>query len=214
MSAASLPWVALSSLALAVRRHDPVASHADAELITAAQQGDSRAFDTLYRRFAQQVFARLTRLLGPSPEREDLMQQVFFELHRALPNYRGEAPFGAFVHGITVRVGYDHLRHRGRKKRAAAREEQFAEPIAPGSTPEVEARERQELRLAFERLDALKPKKRIAFVLHVVEGLSLEEMARMLRTDARTLGQRVAYARRELLEMYQRDERRLHAGGR
>lgn len=213
---AHLSWTLFGSLALSVRKLAPTpVSSPDAGVIAAAQRGDPRAFDQLYRRHAQQVFARLTRLLGPSPEREDLMQQVFLELHRALPSYRGDAPFAAFVHGITVRVGYDFLRHRARKKRAALREEQFAELVAPGASPEAEARESQELALAFARLDALKPKKRIAFVLHVIEGLSLEEMARMLDTDARTLGQRVAYARRELLAMYQRDDLRLqHQGGR
>jgi RNA polymerase sigma-70 factor, ECF subfamily len=204
----------LWSFAHAVRKWGPVAApHDDGQLIAAARGGDRRAFDALYRRHAQLVFARLTRLIGPSPEREDLMQQVFLELYRALGSYRGEAPFGAFVHGITVRVGYDFLRRRARSRSASLRDELFAELVAPGASPEAEARERQELALAFARLDALKPKKRLAFVLHVVEGLSLEEMARMLDTDARTLGQRVAYARRELLAMYEREALQARARG-
>jgi DNA-directed RNA polymerase specialized sigma24 family protein len=89
----------------------------------------------------------------------------------------------------------------------------MAELVAPGSSPEAAVRERQELLLAFSRLDALKPKKRVAFVLNVVEGLSLEEMARLLDTDARTLGQRVACAKRELAAMFERDARRARKPG-
>jgi RNA polymerase sigma-70 factor (ECF subfamily) len=213
---ASPPWEAqaLWCFSYAVRKLDPTPAPADeVALIAAASKGDGRAFDALYRRHVQLVFARLTRLLGPSPEREDLVQQVFLELHRALPSFRGEAPLGAFVHAITVRVGYDFLRRRARSKSAMLRDEQFAELVAPGSSPEAAARERQELALAFARLDALKPKKRLAFVLHVVEGFSLEHMARMLDTDARTLGQRVAHARRELAVMYQREQLRAQAKG-
>ena len=203
-----------SSFAFALRRAEPRPVPADeAALVAAAGQGDRRAFDQLYRRHAPQVFARLTRLIGPGPEREDVMQQVFLELYRALDGYRAEAPFAAFVHGITVRVGYDHLRRRVRARRMSLREEDVAELVAPGGSPETKARERQELLLAFQQLDALKPKKRVAFVLHVVEGLSLEEMARLLGTDARTLGQRVAYARRELLAMSERAALRARSKG-
>lgn len=191
---------------LAARIPKPSSDTEERSLIDAARHGDARAFDLLYRRHVQAVYARLTRLIGPSPDREDLVQQVFLQLHRALPSFRGEAPFGAFVHGISVRVGYDYLR-RARRRATPFREEDMAELVAPGSSPEAGAREREQLALAFARLAALKPKKRIAFVLHVIEGVSLEEMARMLDTDARTLGQRVAYARRELLALFERDEK-------
>lgn len=201
------------SFAFALKKREPRPVPADeAALIAAAQRGDGRAFDQLYRRHAPLVFARLTRLIGPSSEREDVMQQVFLELHRALGGYRGDAPFGAFLHGITVRVGYDHLRRRARSRRTRLCEEDVADLVAPGGSPETRARERQELLAAFERLDRLKPKKRVAFVLHVIEGLSLEEMARLLETDARTLGQRVAYARRELLALCERAEPRSAKG--
>jgi RNA polymerase sigma-70 factor, ECF subfamily len=200
---ALLTWVA------AARGWEPPpAERDDARLLAALNGGAPGAFDALYRSHCRAVYARLTRLIGPSPDREDLLQQVFLELHRALPRFRGEAPLGAFVHAITVRVGYDYLRRRARKRTAYLREEDVAELVAPGGSPEAALRAREELMLAFARLDALKPKKRVAFVLHVVEGLSLEEMSRLLQTDARTLGQRVASAKRELGAMFERDERR------
>jgi DNA-directed RNA polymerase specialized sigma24 family protein len=48
----------------------------------------------------------------------------------------------------------------------------------------------------------------------VIEGVPLADMARMLDVDARTLGQRVAYARRELLTMVEREQRAERSGGR
>jgi RNA polymerase sigma-70 factor (ECF subfamily) len=180
----------------------------DARLLEALNGGAPDAFDAVYRSHCRAVHARLTRLIGPSTEREDLLQQVFLELYRALPRFRGKAPLGAFVHAITVRVGYEYLRRRARKKTAVLREEDMSELVAPGSSPEAALREREELLQVFARLDALKPKKRVAFVLNVVEGLSLEEMSRLLETDARTLGQRVASAKRELAVMFERDAQR------
>jgi RNA polymerase sigma-70 factor (ECF subfamily) len=200
--------------ALAVRPLRPIPADDEAQLIDSAKQGNGRAFDALYRRHVQRVYARLTRLLGPTSDREDLVQQVFLQLHRALPSYRNEAPFGAFLHGIAARVGYDYLRQRGRQRCAQLGEDAMQSLVSPGSSPEAAARERQELRRAFVRLDALSAKKRVAFVLHVIEGVPLADMVRMLDVDARTLGQRVAYARRELLTMVEREQRAERSGGR
>ena len=192
-------------------------SRADDEpaVVEAARAGDRKAFEQLYRKHAQSVFARLTRLVGPIQEREDLMQQVFLELHRALPRYRGDAPLGAYLHGIVVRVAYEHLR-RAMRRPQIFRDDQMVDLVPPASSPETTAREREQLALAFTRLAKLKPKKRVAFVLNVIEGLSLAEMAGILQVDARTLGQRVAYARRELAAMFERDEKGAFAkdGGR
>ena len=49
----------------------------DLALIERIKRGDRRAFDLLFRRHADDVHRRLTRLIGPDPEREDLVQEVF-----------------------------------------------------------------------------------------------------------------------------------------
>ena len=70
------------------------------------------------------------------------------------------------------------------------------------------ARQRQQVGLALTLLGRLKPKKRIAFVLRVVEGLSLEEIAEIVGARAPAVGQRVKQAQRELVAMYEREERK------
>ena len=173
----------------------------------AAQQGDRLAFEALFRRHVQSVYARLTRLIGYSEEREDLVQQVFFRFHQALPRFRGEAPLGAYLHGIVVHVAYEALRKRRRATRPLS-DQEIDRLVAPEGTPETRARQREQLAHIFRLLDRLKPKKRVAFVLHVVEGLPLTEVAVLTRSEPRAVGQRVAYARRELLQMLEREERK------
>jgi len=196
--------------AAASARHAPV-ERADAQLVQAALAGDRGALEALYRRHVQTVYARLTRLVGFSPEREDLVQQVFFRFHRALPRYRGEAPLGAFLHGILVHVAYEALRRR-RSPLARFTSAELDTLVAQSASPETRAHQREQLARVFSLLDQLKPKKRIAFVLHVVEGLSVNEVAELTRAEPRAAGQRIAYARRELLELLARAERN-DAGG-
>ena len=63
----------------------------DEELVQRAMGGDRQAFDDLYRRHVDVVWRRLGRLIGPDPEREDLVQQIFFDVFRGLDRFRGEA---------------------------------------------------------------------------------------------------------------------------
>jgi RNA polymerase sigma-70 factor (ECF subfamily) len=178
----------------------------DVALAIAASQGDSAAFATLYHRYAERVFARVTHLIGPRPEREDLLQQVFLELHRALPRFRGEAALSTFLYRITVNVAYDHLRRRGR--RPVEHDAQGFDLLLDADlSPEERVRRREELRMAFELLERLSPAKRIAFVLVAVEGLQLAEAARIIEISPDAVKQRVLQARRELVEMVERAER-------
>jgi len=96
----------------------PAAARAkDDALVAAARNGDHAAYAELYQRYAGRVYARLTQLVGPTGDREDLLQQVFFELYRALPQFRSESSIGTFIHGIAAHTALDHLRRRQRRPR-------------------------------------------------------------------------------------------------
>jgi len=179
---------------LAVMNRPPApAAPDDAVLVAAACAGDRTAYQTLYRRHLPGVFARVTRIVGPVPEREDLVQHVFIDLHR-----------------IAVNVACDHLERMRRERRVTApldgeRAEQLA---APAPSPEAQARQRQELASVLAHLEALRPKKRVAFVLVVVEGLSLAEAGEILGAHPDAVKQRVLAARRELAARLERAARR------
>lgn len=213
-----LPW-GWSDLGVSLVRALPsgddrtAARDVDQRLAARAGAGDRRAFDELYRRHADWVYRRLTRLIGPRPEREDLMQHVFLEAYRALPGFRGEAAFSTFLYRIVVNVAYDHLRRRRPQQVSWDELEggelgELGDLCAPGASPEVAARERQQLERVLSCLNRIKPKKRIAFVLRVVEGLSLEEIAEVVGANAPAVGQRVKHAHREVCAMLERLTRR------
>ena len=175
-----------------------LAAPTDEALAQAARGGDQTAFRELYRRHAQRVYARLSRLVGLSADREDLTQLVFWKFHEALPRFRGDAPVGAFLHGIVIRVAYEALRRRKRTPTQLARDVDLEPLLVDCIEPEWRAQQGETLERLFAILDCLKPKHRIAFVLHAVEGLPLTEVARLTQTGPRTAGQRVAAARKHI----------------
>ena len=171
----------------------------DAALIAAARLGDGAAFSRLFRRHADAVRTRITRLVGPVAERDDLVQKVFIALHRGLPAYRSEAKLSTYLHRIAVNAAYDHLRGR---QRAAENEgpldaAALVEQLGPALDDQVAAR--ADLARLLALLDQLSPKKRIAFVLVAVEGCSLAEAAELIGDREGAVKQRALYARRELL---------------
>lgn len=174
------------------------------ELVARALDGDRRAFDDLYRLHVGSAHRLLTRLVGSTADRDDLIQLVFIEAFRSLPGFRGDAAFATWLHRIVVHVAYRHLR---REKRARF-DEVAVELPASAASPETSARRQQELDRALRYLSALKPDKRIAFVLRVVEGMSLEEIGQLVGANAPAVGQRVKHAQRELAAMAERDRRR------
>lgn len=151
------------------------------------------SFREIYRQNADRVYGQLTRLVGAIPERDDLRQQVFLRLYRALPRFRGEAAFGTFLYRIVANVAYDHRRQARRVSTPY-----LDELPDPGPSPEAQARRRQDLRRVFELLGRVKRKKRVAFVLVTVEGLSYQDAAARLGVNVPAAKQRVLAARREL----------------
>ena len=184
----------------------PAAPSAGDDLVQRAIDGERRAFDELYKLHAPAAYRLLARLVGPIAELDDLLQHAFLEAFRALPKFRGDAAFATWLHRIVVNVAYGHLRRR----KLAHWDELPDELVAPGITPEQAARRQQELSRALHYLDALKPNKRIAFVLRVVEGMSLDEIGALVGANAAAVGQRVKHAQRELAAMVERDRRRAH----
>ncbi len=180
----------------------------DRELIDRATRGDRNAFTELYRRHVDAVYRRLSHLVGPDPEREDLLQQVFLDVFRAISSFRGEAAFSTWLYRIIVNVAYEHLRRRGRRALSPVAVADLELVAAPGLSPEQAARQQQQLALALSLIGRLKPQKRIAFILRVVEGLPLEEIGEIVGASAPAVGQRVKHAQRELIAMYERAERK------
>jgi RNA polymerase sigma-70 factor (ECF subfamily) len=170
-------------------------------LVGTARDGDDDAFAQIFRRHADAVRARLTRLVGPRAEREDLVQQVFLRLHQSLGDFRGDSTLATFIYRITVNTALNHVRSR-RLRRTEPLSDEALDPLVGSEVNETaRAQAREELRALFRLVERLDAKKRIAFLLVAVEGMSLAEAGGMLDVAAPTLKQRVLAARRQLQAM-------------
>lgn len=177
----------------------------DVALVERARGGDRGAFETFYRRYAAMVYGRISRLIGPVPEREDLTQDVFLGFYRSLSRFRGEAAPKTLLHRITANVAIDHLRRRGRRPVDPLGAAALEELVSGDDGPEERARRAEKLARVFAALDQIAPKKRVALLLHVVEGLSFGEIGAIVGAKAEAAKKRAQHALKELVEILGED---------
>ena len=83
---------------------------AEAEMIARAQQGDSTAFEWLFRQHSQKVYRLCLKMLKDKVEAEDLTQEAFLRVFRNIASFRGESAFSTWLHRIAVNTVLMHLR--------------------------------------------------------------------------------------------------------
>lgn len=91
----------------------PTAQDSDESLIDRLRDGERAAFDELYRRYFKRIYAFLDRRLRNRADTEETTQEVFINVFSSLDGFRGEAPFAAWIFGVTRRT----LAARFRRKR-------------------------------------------------------------------------------------------------
>jgi RNA polymerase sigma-70 factor (ECF subfamily) len=141
----------------------------------------------------------LHRILGASADVEDVLQQTFVAAIRAFPAFRGEASVRTWLTSIAVRFA------QGRKHKAERRLELVPEPSTEGTDLGRALDDRRRLDRLRALLDAIESKKRTAFVLHVIEGRSVEEVAVLVGASMSATKSRIFFARRELMKKARRD---------
>jgi RNA polymerase sigma-70 factor (ECF subfamily) len=169
--------------------------------------GSHEAIEQLFHAHRGMVERLISRLVGPSPDLEDLVQATFVEVLNHLPRFRGEAKLSTWVGGIAVHVAHHHLR-AGKVRRHVSLELITEDhPHLMGALVDPRQSVEQNIdgrRLAIKLhtlLDKISPKKRIAFLLYVMEDRSVEEIAALMRATQTATRSRMFFARRELRKL-------------
>ena len=151
----------------------------DHHLVRRAIDGDERAMRQLWSRHSPHVDAVVRRLVGDPDLAADVAQEVWIQIFRALPGYRGDSQFGTWAHRIAVNRTLNALRRSTRRERFETELDDD-----DGAAVEHEA-ERALLAATIEEAAAqLSPGARTVFMLHDVEGYTHEEIAEALGITA------------------------------
>lgn len=176
---------------------------ATAELVERCQRGEREALAQFYRTYRGDVLRTLYRVLGPRREElDDLVQEVFIEVFRSIPRFRGEAKVSTWLYRVSVNVALQRLRKR---RRLAEVPSESGPEGRDEQTPQRALEARERMRAVYRILDGLSPKKRVVFVLHEIEGREPREIAGIVGAPVLTVRTRLHYARKEFFLRASRD---------
>jgi len=156
-------------------------------------------FEQIVEVHQEMVFRTLMRLTGGREGLEDMAQEVFLRLLRALPHFRGEAQLSTFLYRIIVNVVNDEFRERKKARLTSSIDNNEARGLAQTSAGPAVLAERAQIQQAVEKaLLQLTSADRIILTLHYQEGRSYEEIAAILDLPMGTVKTHLYRARERL----------------
>ena len=177
----------------------------EAERIRRAADGDLQAFRDLVVHYHPLAYSMAYKVLGDPQDAEEVVQDAFVKIHRALSGFRGESSCKTWISRIVLRLSLNRRRDLSRSSwhRLGLHGHQNPDHVQPPTiaeqTPEAECIAQQTHQRIRELVDELPEPLRQVVVLNSFEDLSYEEIAQILEIPLGTVGSRLHSARKKLL---------------
>ncbi|MEZ4259398.1 MAG: sigma-70 family RNA polymerase sigma factor [Polyangiaceae bacterium] len=186
------------------------------KLIERLMARDERAFNELVQTYGRRVSALVFRMLGNRAEAEDLTQEVFVQVFKAIGTFRGDSKLSTWIYRIAVnlcknRTKYLRVRHSNEQDELEAIAERV--PLGEARRANVAVIERPDEALAGKQVErivqdaiaSIDPTFRECLVLRDVEELSYEEIGEITGLPPGTVKSRIFRARAQLKEIVERE---------
>src|SRR5260221_1202079 len=174
-------------------------------LVHRARQGDLSAYDDLVRRYQERIYATIYHMTSNHEDANDLAQETFIKGHQALKSFKGDSSFYTWVYRIAVNKTINFLKQRKNKTHLSLNDLDFNAENDPDLVALISDKTpRRDIALSElqEKLNAamlkLSEVHRLAVTLHDVQGLSHEEIGKIMDCNIGTVRSRLFYARQQL----------------
>jgi RNA polymerase sigma-70 factor (ECF subfamily) len=176
---------------------------------------DERAFNALVKAYERRVFALVLRMIGNRAEAEDLAQEVFVQVFKAVGSFRGESKLSTWIYRIAInlcknRTKYLRVRHAGEQDELEAVADRMPigearhANVAQIARPDEMMAGKQVERIVQQAILELEPSFRECLVLRDVEDLSYEEIGAITGLPDGTVKSRIHRARAQLKELVEK----------
>ncbi len=177
-------------------------------LIVQARSGDSAAFEQLITIFQRRVLSTAWRMLGNEQDARDAAQEAFLRTFKHLGAFKLDQDFSGWLYRIVINACRDMARKRRYRDHTtsidAAEASGALDAIHSGDDIEAAAIKSQQLKMISVALSTLSKKERAALVLRDLEGLSTEEVARILGSSQTTVRSQISSARVKIKQYHEK----------
>src|SRR6201984_1053961 len=177
----------------------------DMALVQRSKAGDLAAYDELVRRYQERIYATIYHMTSNHEDANDLAQEAFIKAFYALKSFKGGSSFYALVYRIAVNKTINFLKQRKNRAHMSLDDLDFNAEHDPDLVALIsEKTPRREINLAElqEKLNTAMQKlsepHRLVVTLHDVQGLSHDEIAKIMNCNIGTVRSRLFYARQQL----------------
>ena len=174
----------------------------DRVLIRRIKKGDKAAFEELVVKHYENIFAYCFRRTGSRQDAEDLTQEVFLKLVKAVYKYQSTGKFSNFIFTIAVNCCNDFLRRQVRQNEREAAGELTGNVMSVEQGAEEKAIIREDSRVLYRRLAGLNDTQREALILHYFHGFRAREIAAMTGVPLATAKSRIRQGMEHLRRQY------------
>ncbi len=174
--------------------------------IEALKRGEEWAYERLYDEYAPRVGGIAKSYLGYD-DVDDIVQEVMMRIFKGIKNFRGDSKLSTWIHRIAVNVCKDALNKRKKKKEVFTsfieddEEEGYSYVAFEDSSLVEEAIEEMNYNSIMKALEKLSPENRLLIKLRDIDGMSYEEIAKIIGKPVGTVKSRLHYARKKLKEL-------------
>ncbi len=173
----------------------------EAQLVRRAQSGDQAAFEALVNEHATYVYNLAFRIVHNPQEAEDLAQEAFLRVWKALPRFKADAQFKTWLYRIVVNVCYDRLPRLKREMNALA---DSALEVQPSGQLPVERQllDKERSTQLYAAIKHLPESYRLVISLRHLQGLSYAEIAEVTGTPTGTVKSNLFRGLKRLHELF------------
>ena len=177
----------------------------ESDLVQRAKRGDIAAYDDLVRRYQERIYATVYHMTANHEDASDLAQETFIKGYQALKSFKGDSSFYTWVYRIAVNKTINFLKQRKNRTYLNLNDLDFNaehDPDLVALISDKTPRRDASLSELQEKLNAamlkLSPVHRLVVTLHDVQGLSHEEIGKIMDCNIGTVRSRLFYARQQL----------------
>jgi RNA polymerase sigma-70 factor (ECF subfamily) len=187
------------------------------EIIEKVKKGETKYFAEIINKYKKVVFGHAYNFLRNKEEAEDASQEIFVSIFNNLKKFRGDAKISTWIYRITVNTCKNRLKQLQRL-RGRMTEEIYepGEEEKPSLVDRIKEKEEKEPDKSFasdeikntvyKRIDELTPEQRQVITMRDVDGLSYDDMARVLKISVSAVKSKLFRARENLREKLEKDE--------
>jgi RNA polymerase sigma-70 factor (ECF subfamily) len=158
----------------------------DSELIKEFKLGNLVVYNEIVRRYEKKLYYVIKRMVGNHDDTNDILQDVFIKAYSSLNNFREESGLYTWLYKIAVNLSINHI-NRKRLRQFFHYDELILPLMSDEVSPDEKLEQNEQKNKIREAIDKLPKMQRLTFIMRYYDGLSFEEISKILKRTVGTL---------------------------